>query len=102
MKSRSQRDLQGKRSGVGNVPRQEIGLLAGRLMMYVMMLVLVLLLRRRRLLLLRRRRLLLMMRMMLLKGRRCLVGGRAGRRHQIIRLIEQLRLGLRGCARGRE
>lgn len=88
------RHLQCKRCGdVSNICRQKVALLARRLMvMMVMMMKLVLLLRLLRLMLLLVR--------MVLKGR--LGGGRVARRHQIIRLIEQLRLCLRRCASGRE
>lgn len=67
-----------------------------------MMMVMMMRLRRRgRLLLLLLMLMLMLMvmkKMMMLKAR--LGGGRAGRRHQIIRLIEQRRLCLRGYGRG--
>lgn len=88
------RHLQCKRRGdVSNICRQKVALLARRLMVMVVVVMKLMLL----LLLLR---LVLLLVRMVLKGR--LGGGRVARRHQIIRLIEQLRLCLRRCASGRE
>ena len=93
------RHLQCERCGdVSNICRQKVALLAGRLMVMVVVVMMELMLLLLLLLLLLRLMLLLVR--MVLKGR--LGGGRVARRHQIIRLIEQLRLCLRRRASGRE